>query len=74
MPKITEEQLENWFSHHPPLDEQTVAAYETIRAAGRDFARTIIGLTPPSADQSSAIRRIREVVWSANAAIACQGK
>lgn len=74
MPKITDEQLDNWFTHHPPLEQATIDAYETIRRAGRAFAAIIIANTPPSADQSSAIRRIREVCFTANAAIACGGK
>ena len=71
--KITEERLLNWFTYHPPLPEQ-IPAYEELRAAGLEFARTIIRLTPPSADQSVAIRKIRESVMAANSAIACQGQ
>lgn len=71
--KITEERLLNWFTYHAPSPEQ-IPAYEEIRAAGLEFAKTILRLTPPSADQSSAIRKIREAVMTANAAIACQGQ
>ena len=71
--KITEERLLNWFTYHAPSPEQ-IPAYEEIRDAGLAFARTILRLTPPSADQSSAIRKIREAVMAANSAIACQGQ
>lgn len=71
--KITEERLINWFTYHSPSPEQ-IPAYEDIRAAGLEFAREILRLTPPSADQSSAIRKIREAVMAANSAIACQGQ
>jgi len=71
--KITEDRLLNWFTYHAPSQEQ-IPAYEEIRAAGLEFARTILRLTPPSADQSSAIRKIREAVMAANSAIACQGQ
>ena len=49
-------------------------AYEAIRAAGREFARVVVALTPPSADQTTAVRTIREAVMWANAAIACEGR
>jgi hypothetical protein len=34
----------------------------------------IVALTPPSADQTAAIRKVREAVFTANAAIACGGR
>lgn len=70
---ITQEQLDNWFIHHPPDNTQTVA-YQHIRAMGKAFAETIIAYTPASADQTAAIRKVREAVMTANAAIACGGK
>lgn len=70
---ITEEQLKNWFTYHPPTDADK-AAYETIRTEARRFAALIVKLTPPSADQTAAIRKIREAVMTANAAIACRGQ
>jgi len=71
--KITEERLLNWFTYHPPSPEQAIA-YGELRDAGLEFARTILRLTPPSADQSAAIRKVREAVATGNAAIACQGQ
>lgn len=71
--KITEDRLVHWFSYHPPSPEQ-IPAYEEIRAAGLAFAATILRLTPPSADQTVAIRKVRDAVMCANAAIACQGQ
>lgn len=70
---MTEEQLENWFSYHRPEPDQP-AKYEAIRDAARDFASVVIENTPASADQSAAIRKIREAVMTANASIACGGK
>jgi hypothetical protein len=71
---MSKEQLDNWFSYHPPKDEETMRKYEALRAAGRAFAEVIADLTPPSADQTAAIRKVREAVTTANAAIACEGK
>jgi hypothetical protein len=65
--------IDNWFTHHPPTRDQ-IAQYTAIRSSARDLAITILGNTPPSADQTAAIRKVREAVMIANAAIACGGK
>jgi len=62
--------LENWFTHHPPTDGQ-IPKYTRIREAGLVFARTVLTSTPEGPDQTTAIRKIREAVMTANAAIAC---
>lgn len=86
---ISEADLKNWFTHHPPvLDKMQrftqdggevvylnqVEVYERIRDAGKYFAAIVVALTPSSADQTAAIRKIREAVFTANAAVACGGK
>jgi len=64
--------LENWFTYHAPeVGDRT--KYENIRAAGKEFAYTIVRNTPHSADRMAAIRKVREAVMTANAAIACKG-
>lgn len=68
---MTVKEIDNLFAHHPPKDEATVAQHEAIRKAGRIFAKAIIKHTPPSADQTAAVRKAREAVMTANAAIAC---
>lgn len=70
---ITGEQLQNWFVYHAPEgdDEQ---GYVAIREAAKHFARVIIAETPPSADQTAAVRKVREAMMTANAAIACRGE
>ena len=70
---MTSEQLDNWFMYHAPEDEETKARYESIRKAGRAMAGVILAFTPASADQTAAVRLIREAVFYANAAIACDG-
>jgi hypothetical protein len=70
---VSEDDIDNWFTYHPPSLGQT-NAYEAIRDAGRHFAHIILINTPASADQTAAIRKIREAVMTANAAIACGGK
>jgi hypothetical protein len=70
---MTFEDLENWFTYHPPTAED-VPKFEYLRAAAHEFAKVILMNTPPSADQTAAIRKVREAVMTANAAIACGGK
>lgn len=71
---ITDQDLRNWFTYHPPKDEDQKAAYILIRDSGYAFASCIMNNTPTSADQTAAIRKVREAVMTANAAIACEGK
>lgn len=72
---ITDEQLENWFSYHAPdVEAGDVNAYHRIRVAGKALAVVIRDETPASADQTDAIRKVREAVMTANAARACGGK
>ena len=61
------------FTYHPPKAEQ-LEAYQELRRAAYEFALTVIVHTPRSADQSAAIRKIREAVMTANAAVALEGK
>ena len=70
---ITEEQLKNWFTYHSPTSE-ALPKYQAIREAGFTLAKAIVNNSPASADQTAAVRKVREAVMTANAAIACDGK
>jgi len=65
--------LDKWFAHHPPANEMEIERYQRIRAAGKAFAEVILAETPGCADQTAAIRKVREAVMVANSAIACYG-
>jgi hypothetical protein len=41
-----------------------------IRDAAMAFAAVVLANTPPCPDQDAALRKIREAVWTANAAVA----
>ncbi len=71
-PPITDDMLKNWFTYHSPTGEQQTH-YQRIRAAGYELAVAIRDSGHPSADQTVAIRKVREAVMTANAAIACGG-
>jgi hypothetical protein len=65
--------LDNIFSYHAPTPDKLVQ-YEKLRSAAKDFAKAIVELSPACADQTAAIRHVREAVMTANAAIALDGK
>lgn len=67
---ISQQDLDNWFTYHSPTPDQ-IPKYQEIREAGKKLAEAIVKNTPASADQSAAIRLVREAVMTANAAIAC---
>lgn len=70
---MTAEQIENWFTYHAPTETQQ-QAYRLIRDSAKEFAHAINTLVPESADKTAAMRKLRECVMTANAAIACEGK
>jgi len=65
--------LDHIFTYHPPDHEQR-ERYELLRKAAHEFAQVVLDCTPPCADQAAAIRKIREAVMTANAAIALGGR
>jgi hypothetical protein len=71
IPSISLDSLENWFTHHPPADEEAVQVYQEIRNGGREFAGLIVDQCPLSHERDEALKKIREAVMWANAAIAC---
>ena len=62
--------IENEFTYHAPKGDQT-DRYVRIRDKGKELALEILECTPICDDQHAAIRKVREAVMTANAAIAC---
>lgn len=73
MPQITKEWLDDVFAYHAP-DDEAKDRHEAIREAAKNFANIIALRTPVCADQSAAIRLVREAMMTANAAIALKGR
>lgn len=73
MPGLTVNDLEHLFKHHPPSNDMEIERYRRVREAGLAFAKVILAEAPGCPDQSTAIRKVREAVMTANAAIACYG-
>jgi hypothetical protein len=61
------------FSHHTQTPEKMLH-HEAIHAGAQQFAETILAHTPPSSDQTTALRLLREAAMMANAAIALDGR
>ena len=64
--------LREIFQYHSPSPFQQ-KAYETIREAAKHFAAVLIANTPACPDRTAALRKVREAVMTANAAIALDG-
>ena len=65
--------LNHLFTYHAPSEAQLVN-YTALRDAAKAFAQTIVDNTPPGADQSAAIRLVRQAVMTANAGVALKGR
>ena len=65
--------LENIFKYHAPEGDQP-GRYDAIRTAALAFAKVLDANVPDGADKAAAIRKLREAVMTANAAIALKGR
>jgi hypothetical protein len=68
-----QQKLDDIFSYHAPEGTQP-SQYAAIREGAKAFAQILVENTPPSADQTAAIRKLREAVMTANAAVALNGQ
>lgn len=68
---LSRAEIERFFTYHAP-DADGVRAMQRIRAKARELAELILDVTPASADQSAVVRKLRECVMTANAAIVCK--
>lgn len=68
---MTKQDIEELFTYHAPRAYQA-ERYQAIRDAAKVFALAIVKNTYPSADQSAAIRHLRECIFTANASIALE--
>lgn len=67
---LSEEDIDNIFSFHPPKNEDVAAAHEQVREGCRELAQDLKALCPDSPEQTTAIRKLQEAMMYANAAIA----
>lgn len=71
---IAHSKLEQWFSTAalPAVPERDDGPMQEIRIKSLALAKAIVSNTPPSADQSAAIRKVREAMASSAQAIVCK--
>jgi hypothetical protein len=62
--------VEKWFTYHQPFGDQA-DRYQVIREEFKALALTIVDLTPACADQTAALRKLRECSMAVNQTIAC---
>lgn len=70
---VDEAKIDRWFSRINPRRKDHDDAYEAIRDAARQLSLTILKNSPPCADQSDAIKKVREARLTAYEAIRCSG-
>ena len=73
IPTDQEKKLDELFTYHPPENDEQLRGYNAVRQWGLALAKVICEFTPKGSDQSAAIRKVREAVMTANAAIALKG-
>ena len=70
--KMNPDYIEEAFTYHAPTEDQ-IESMKQIRNIAMDLAHTIVRECPESADRSAALRKLREVVMTANASIVLEG-
>jgi hypothetical protein len=66
--KITLENVNEIFMYH--ADEWKIRHYQEIRQHAKYLAKAILKNTPDCADRAASLRKLRECVMTANAAVA----
>jgi hypothetical protein len=67
---VSHDDVRNWFTYHPPTDDQQ-ERYVELRESFRNLADEILMKTPACADQTAALRMLRECSMAVNQTIAC---
>jgi hypothetical protein len=68
---ISERELDDRFNFHPAKDDATKERHERVRDACKQAARELLNVTGESSrEQSTAITKLEEAMFWANAAIA----
>lgn len=68
----SDESIDQIFTYHSPSQGQ-IPKYQAIREAAKYFAKILWTNVPPGSDRRAALRKLREAVMTANAAIALDG-
>lgn len=74
MGKISEGELRQRFTYHPPKDKTEIARYEVLRQHAYLFACVINDFCPPGYERDEAVKNVEQSVMWANAALARRGE
>jgi len=70
---MTEEQLKDIFTYHPPTEAQRLV-YEQINAAFLECARVVNAVTPEGPGKTVAIRKLSEARMQTNHSVSVEGR
>jgi len=70
---MTEEQLKDIFTYHPPTEAQRLV-YEQINAAFLECARVVNAVTPEGPGKTVAIRKLSDARMQANHSVSVEGR
>lgn len=65
--------IQNDFRYHP-AEPETGAKHDTVREICKGAALSLVAVTPDGNEQHMAVNKLREAMFWANAAIACEPK
>lgn len=68
--RISQEELDRLFAHHPPNNDATKELHEAVRSECCSLAQWFNAWLPDSREKSLALTNIQQAMWAANAAIA----
>lgn len=67
--KLLVERIEHDFTYHPPQTGQT-ESYKRLRSQAKTLALDIVALCPDGRERSTALTKLEEAIFWANAGIA----
>lgn len=70
MARISPSDLDNRFAYHPPSSEGKKKDHEDVRELCRELAGRLVELMPEGREAATAITKLEEVQFWANAAVA----
>ncbi|GAA2657579.1 Acb2/Tad1 domain-containing protein [Nonomuraea recticatena] len=64
------DQIDSWFTFHPPASEKRRQAHIAVRSGCRDLAHLLADTVPPGDELLAAVKGLRQVAMWANAGLA----
>ena len=71
MPKPTDEELQHWFTYHPPPNEDRIRAHARVSELTCALAMELTAMCPAGRNLSLALTHLEDVRMRANVSLAC---